>query len=78
MPLSPCTVTRSAGQLVRSSVAGGILTIDLDAIVHNYELFRRGVGRASCAAVVKAGPDPIRATAQRRAAALTAANMAPP
>jgi alanine racemase len=54
VPLSPSTVTRSAGQLVRSSLAGGVLTIDLDAIVHNYELFRRGVGRASCAAVVKA------------------------
>lgn len=36
------------------NLAGGILTIDLDAIVHNYGVLCRVVGPASCGAVVKA------------------------
>ena len=35
-------------------LAGGILTIELDAIVQNFETLRRAIGPATCAAVVKA------------------------
>lgn len=34
--------------------AGAVLTIDLDAIRDNYRLLRAKVGRAACAAAVKA------------------------
>lgn len=47
--LAPSTALPSDG-----TIAGGVLTIDLDAIVQNYAFLQRTVGSASCAAVVKA------------------------